>query len=105
MLCTPGGFEVLPPALHGEIRVFLYLPTHETIVFMCQMWTVVFNSISTCIIVLLQEVVVVGQTFRYISSQAGLQLSECVFLVTLSLSSSTFYYETDHTKCEITLVG
>ena len=28
-----------------------------------------------------------------------------VFLVTLTLSSSTFYYETDHRKCEITLGG
>ena len=32
------------------------------------------------------EVVVVGQTFRSISSQAGLQLSECFFLFTLALS-------------------
>ena len=28
-----------------------------------------------------------------------------VFLVTLTLSSSTFYYEADHRKCEITLRG
>ena len=46
-----------------------------------------------------------GQTFWSISSQTVLQLSECFFLVTLMLSSSTFYYETDQRKCEIMLSG
>ena len=60
------------------------------------------------IIVLLlfvEEVVVVGQTFRSISSQACLQLSEC-FCFSYSYSVfCTFYYETDHRKCEMTLGG
>ena len=59
---------------------------------------------KTIIIVLLfvYGVVVVGQTFRSISSQAGLQLSECFFSYAIF---STFYFETDHRKCEMTLGG
>ena len=53
----------------------------------------------------LRIVIVVGQSFRSISSQVDLQLSERFFLVTFTLSSSTFYYETDHIKYEITFGG
>ena len=64
------------------------------------------NTIIIIVLLLfVLEVVVLGQTFRSISSQAGLKLSECFFIVTLTLSSSTFYYDTDHKKCEITLGG
>ena len=45
-----------------------------------------------------EEVVAVGQTLRSISSQAGLQLLNV--LVILTLSQSSFNYDTDHYVCD-----
>ena len=41
--------------------------------------TLPFQIIIIVLLLFAEEVVVVGQTFRFISSQVGQQLSECVF--------------------------
>ena len=57
------------------------------------------------LVLFVYEVVVVREILRFISSQAGLQLFECFFFSYRYTVFSTFYYETDHRKCEMTLGG
>ena len=85
----------------------LHLKNFHLIIIVIIITIIIVVAVVVVIIVLLfvYGVVVSGQTFRYISSQADLRLCQCFFYGYPYAASSAFNYETDHRMCEMTLGG